>query len=134
MLLRIAFTGTQQGMSERQKTTFAAFLKLHINRIEAFHHGDCIGADADAHEIAESILGVDKIWIHPPENPKKRAYCKSPHILPELPYLERNHEMVDIAGAVIAAPKSMREEWRSGTWATIRYAKKLKRPLKILEP
>jgi len=40
------------------------------------------------------------------------------------PYLERNHNIVDESELLIACPKSKEEELRSGTWATVRYARK----------
>lgn len=40
-------------------------------------------------------------------------------------YLDRNREMVDGADVLIAFPKTAEEETRSGTWATIRYARKV---------
>lgn len=38
--------------------------------------------------------------------------------------LQRNRQMVDIADIVVAAPGTMKEILRSGTWATVRYADK----------
>jgi hypothetical protein len=34
---------------------------------------------------------------------------------------------------LIATPESLTEELRSGTWATIRYARKIKKPCLILD-
>lgn len=134
--MRLAFTGTQRGMTRRQLEALYDVIWQGRKRITEFHHGDCIGADAQAHDIVATILGVDVIWIHPPENPNKRAWKQSPHILPVDGYLDRNRTMVTISDGVIAAPKSMIEEFRgSGTWMTIREARdRQKKPLKILEP
>lgn len=135
MFYRLGFTGTQRGMTKAQKHHLILLLHKHQNDILEFHHGDCIGADADAHQIAVAIFGnADKIWIHPPLNPAKRAFCQSPHMLPEKDYLERNRDIIDTTNGVIAAPETMEERRRSGTWYTIRYAKRLKRPYLILEP
>lgn len=125
----IGFTGTQIGMSDRQKMS----LRRHLVSVGAteFHHGDCIGADADAHWIAIG-LGC-RIVIHPPEISSKRAFCKWADCeLPAKPYLDRNHDIVDCCDKLIAAPKSLEEELRSGTWATVRYAKKAGKPGVIL--
>lgn len=48
--------------------------------------------------------------------------------------LVRNHTMVDLASVVIAAPSSLEEQQRSGTWATIRYARKQKKEVILLNP
>ena len=67
--MRIGFTGTQRGMTIRQRTELAILLR---NVSGEFHHGDCIGADAEAHEIARrssfTLIG------HPPDLSTKRAY------------------------------------------------------------
>jgi hypothetical protein len=96
------------------------------------HHGDCIGGDAAADEIARQY-GIRRV-IHPPENPSKRARCAGEVILPEKAYLDRNHDIVDVSDVLVACPKGMMEEQRSGTWATVRYARKLGRKVMILFP
>lgn len=129
MALRIiSFTGTQEGMSSRQKSTLRAVLK----GARELHHGDCIGADEEADQIARD-MGVDVV-IHPPSDSKKRAYCAKPGdvVWEPRPYLERNHDIVDEGTEVIAAPRTDREELRSGTWATVRYGRRLGRKITIL--
>lgn len=129
----IGFTGTQAGMSQHQKDTLRRLLTAAVleNVPVAFHHGDCTGADAEAHEIALSRDCV--IIIHPPIKRIKRAFCQNAHeILPPKDYLERNHDIVDASIGLIAAPKSNQEELRSGTWATIRYARKMNKRVILL--
>ena len=73
--------------------------------------------------------------IHPPNIKDKRAFCNDYRFsFPEKPYLERNHDIVDNSDVLIATPKESVEQIRSGTWATIRYAKKLNKPIMIMEP
>ena len=47
---RFGFTGTQHGMTDAQKATLRDFLAAGSGE---FHHGDCIGADSEAHDIAD---------------------------------------------------------------------------------
>lgn len=127
---KIGFTGTQRGMTRRQ---VVALRQLMTGATE-LHHGDCIGADAQADAIAR-IFGVPVV-IHPPENPSKRAFTAQggDTVWQPLPYLERNHDIVDECDVLIAAPKTPNEELRSGTWATVRYARRIGRPVNILTP
>ena len=121
----LGFTGTHRGMIASQiqdlKTTFKVFY------VTEFHHGDCIGADAEAHDIA--VAHGIPIIIHPPTDARKRAFCHigNPQLpirqLPTKPYLTRNHDIVDASDVLFAAPHGT-EILRSGTWATIRYARK----------
>lgn len=125
--MKIGFTGTQKNMTIGQVWTVSElFRKYHPSE---FHHGDCIGADLEAHSIAryfrdEETLGC-KIKVHPPTIKKKRAFCEgADEVFPEKPYLERNMDIVDSTDLLIACPKTMNEELRSGTWQTIRYARR----------
>lgn len=122
--MKIGFTGTQKGMNDFQSYVFAYIidgLKPSMLNAFEFHHGDCIGADAQAHRIVMSTHA--EIVIHPPKNNSKRAYCKSSNILPEKEYLERNRDIVDWSDIIIATPFEDKEILRSGTWSTVRYAK-----------
>lgn len=126
--MRIGFTGTRYGMSTRQKLE----LRKKLAGATEFHHGDCVGADAEADEIARDLdVGV---VIHPPEDPKQRAFCRQPGdlILRPKPYLDRNKDIVNSVDLLIAAPRTMEEEVRSGTWSTIRYARRINKQLVIL--
>jgi hypothetical protein len=116
----VAFTGTQEGMTKFQRRAFRDLLWEMEPRV--LIHGDCIGADAQAHDIA---VKMDiEVWIRPCFIHQKRAY-KEGKILadPEDP-IERNHKMVDQSHALIGCPKQVEPQLRSGTWATVRYAKK----------
>jgi hypothetical protein len=115
------FTGTRRGMTGFQRGQLFGFLDLQ--GITEFHHGDCLGADADADKIARS-LGCH-IVIHPPTDPKLRAFCfqEGDTLLAEKPYLIRNMDIVNAVGTMFAAPAEQVEVQRSGTWMTIRYAR-----------
>ena len=127
---RIGFTGTQKGLSPSQGKQVINILSLYIEKGAEFHHGDCIGADAQAHEIARR-LGY-KIVIHPPDDPRKRAWCEGDEWKEEKPYLVRNENIVLNCTFLIACPKENQEVLRSGTWATIRKAKKRMRRVRTI--
>ncbi len=127
--MKIGFTGTQTGLSPDQRGTLYVYAATCSIKDE-FHHGDCIGADAEAHDIF-GLMDVP-IVIHPPVNEAKRAFRKGT-VLPAKDYLARNHDIVDACDVLIACP-SGKEKLRSGTWATIRYARKIGKPVRIIEP
>ena len=62
--MKVGFTGTQKGMTERQFDIFAAVISEL--QPEEFHHGDCIGADEQAHDIVHVVAPDCKIVVHPP--------------------------------------------------------------------
>lgn len=96
------------------------------------HHGDCVGADSQMHDIAR--MNGWFIVVHPPDNPKLRAFREGDAIWRPLPYLARNSEIVHVADVMLATPAQHEEQRRSGTWSTIRYARKIGTPLVIIWP
>jgi hypothetical protein len=128
--MRIGFTGTQRGMTERQRQALSCVLdELHAS---AFHHGDCIGADAETHDIA-AAMGCE-IVIHPPVTETKRAWKPAPQIHAPKPYLDRNRDIVRATEMLVAAPAQDIEQLRSGTWSTVRFAGKVGRPVWVILP
>lgn len=105
-----------------------------IWKIESFHHGDCVGADAQAHITVRRVCIGARIVGHPPIKSTRRAFMACDSLWPPKDYLARNRDIVDGVDRMIAAPKGEVEELRSGTWSTIRYARWLGRKLVILKP
>lgn len=134
MTTRIGFTGTHYGMTTAQKDMLKALLgAIVLSSTGEFHHGDCIGADSEAHDIALATGWLLPV-IHPPTDDKKRAWKKAERIAEPLPYLQRNKVIVNETDQLIAAPQGYREVRKSGTWATVRYARTLRRPIRIIMP
>ncbi len=125
----IGFTGTRRGMTAKQKTELWKLLHTY----DEFHHGDCVGADTEAHDIACEV-GV-YVVVHPPIATKYRAY-RCGHGSDRMPksYMERNLDIVTDCDYLVAAPQTMTETQRSGTWATVRMARRMGKQVIVLEP
>jgi len=130
--MKVGFTGTQMGMTHSQCTAFMELMN-EIMPVE-FHHGDCIGADSMAAKMVLANFPECIVVCHPPECASKQAFVGGHVILPAKPYLERNHDIVDACDVLLACPKSKIEELRSGTWATVRYAISIGKPVRIVLP
>lgn len=129
--MKIGFTGTRKSMTQEQHDTLKDLIASL--RPEEFHHGDCVGADTEAADIA--FWADVKVIAHPPEDPKLRAYNdKASYCHPELPYLRRNQAIVESGDHMFAAPYGIREELRSGTWQAIRFARAECKPVTIVWP
>lgn len=139
-LLKLGFTGTQEGMTARQLKLLERNLHRWMKKYTHLevHHGDCIGADAEFHEYSTELWypGQVRVVLHPPTITTKRAYCSFEKQTEEepLPFLDRNRAIVDSVDGMLAGPRTVEEELRSGTWATVRYARKTETPLIILPP
>lgn len=140
----IGITATQTGCTEEQvaRARTGLYVRLHYitshyhRVVVALAHGDCIGGDAQMHAVAREF-GI-AVQLHPPINPAKRAWCQmlpGEIVMPPDEYIARNHAIVDSVRFLIALPKEEHgEELRSGTWATVRYARKIGRPGIIVRP
>lgn len=126
----VGFTGSRYGLTKRQFHNLDGLVFWRI-RDCTFHHGVCIGADKQAHDIAK-ILGFT-VEGHPPIERRWRATCDCDVLHEPKNYLERNHDIVDATEILIACPRGP-EELRSGTWSTVRYARKKGRQVVILWP
>ena len=127
----VGFTGTKQGMTRKQRAVLEEWLAARSGGV--FLHGDCVGADAQAHKIAARCGFA--ITIYPPEKNKHRAFCRGAfETLPPMEYLVRDRLIAANCDHLVAAPRTMAEEVRSGTWYTVRYARRLRKPVTIIWP
>lgn len=134
-MIRVGFTGSRYGMNDYQRQEVMRWLmslnpNAHRQRA-VLNHGDCKGADAEAHQLALA-LGYWKV-IHPPENSVNRAFCVGEEVRPVAEYLIRNIHIVDESDIMLATPKGV-EEPRSGTWHAIRYTKRVGKPVVVILP
>ena len=128
----LSCTGTRDGAKPDALDSFRAWLQDLDSHIEEAHHGDCLGADTQFHYIMEK-LNVP-VHIHPCTIKSQRGYSRGAKVYPVAPPLVRNRSMVDLCDYLVAFPSTMEEVNRSGTWATIRYARREGRPGTIFWP
>lgn len=155
--MKLGFTGTQSGMNEFQKKELIKVFDL--KQPVEFHHGDCIGSDAEAHFMFIrwhlNNNHCDRlIIVHPPTNKGKAAFTwyktnwpqalrdeleaaqYKVHINVREPfaYLARNQDIVKETEMLVATPKEIEHTLRSGTWTTIRYGWHSKKEVIIIPP
>lgn len=132
---KLGITGSRLGMSQKQVDKFRGL--LNNTTPTEIHHGDCVGADIEAHHIyleflEECCISADnRIIIHPPINHEHRAFGRG-EILPEKTYFQRNRNIVANTDYLVAFPA-----WKiqkGGTWYTINYAIKQGKPTFIIMP
>jgi predicted Rossmann fold nucleotide-binding protein DprA/Smf involved in DNA uptake len=115
-------------MSDYQQKVFREFLIRFGPKIVSFSHGCCRGADIEAHQIVREVLG-QKVHISVyPSTARTRAPIPqdADYVHKRLGPLQRNQLIVDCgSGLLFAAPLQTNEVQRSGTWATVRYARRL---------
>lgn len=136
MTYKVGFTGTQYGMTLYQKDEIRFILTrlaiLHGVGCLEFHHGNCIGSDEQSAQIAKE-LGFH-IVSHPPTDIKKMSNFVSDETRTPKQYLARNKDIVDECNELIATTRTTEEQLRSGTWSTVRYAKRKNKPYIVIPP
>lgn len=139
----VGFTGTRSGMTAAQRETVDQFL-LHLldkrppGKILAVH-GDCEGADTNFHEACfafRELYTRERLIIRiRPCSHSSRAWNKgADEVMPVKPPLDRNVDIAQDCSVLIATPPTFEEIRRSGTWHTIRQARKLGKPMCIVWP
>lgn len=135
-LVKIGFTGNRHGLNADQKYQILSILDKYNNLIVS--HGDCIGSDTDFHNLCmnyrnEHLNKKIRIYIFPPNDSKLRAFNQGDLLMNEKPYLQRNSDIIKNSSILIACPiDKNKEQLRSGTWSTIRNARKQKLTIIIL--
>jgi hypothetical protein len=142
----VGFTGTRKGMTLQQYKAFKNVIcdECSSKDLFGFHHGDCLGADAEAHQYVASTFNRVIIHIHPPKEARLQAFvyntdefaliASRSYVYAPLSYIERNRIIVNSSGLLIAAPDTMTDVTRSGTWSTVRFARKKNVPVILVYP
>jgi hypothetical protein len=115
------------GATRRQLVTLECLLyeRTQAHGKGVLHHGDAIGGDRQALAIARRLGWVGRahtISSHTPRDEVARAL------------LNRNWHIVRAGVELFAMPLRSHEELRSGTWAAIRAARSLGKPITIIWP
>ncbi len=134
----IGFAGSKRGTTLKQRDRVREILgKLHeeYGAIKG-HFGDCIGSDTEFRNLCR-IFGREKVVLvsHPPKDTRWRAFCEADETREEKPFLERYRDIVNESNLLIVTPKNQSGEiLKSGTWATIRYARKKGKKVFVIRP
>lgn len=140
----LGVTASRKGLTEKQHLWLVRWLEANPALAEV-HHGDCIGGDAEIHRLIRLTFSPDDeskrtvaLKVHPCIADSQRAFCKAKgpddEWFDDKDPLRRNHDIVDACTLLIAFPGEMSEKLRSGTWSTIRYARKVGRKTIIVLP
>ena len=124
----VAFTGTRKGVTAAQLAGLEELL-LALDT-DLMLHGNAVGADEAASHVARGL----GLGLHAFPSVLKQGRGVADTWEQPAPPLERNRRMVDHADAVVAVPAGRVEEQRSGTWATVRYARQRGKPVYIIYP
>lgn len=137
MIVDVGVTATRGGLTVAQASSAGTGLRDLVDatdEVPVFRHGCCVGGDEQLHQLARAA----GFWIigHPPTDRRLMAEgLDCDEWMDPLPYIDRNHVIVDRCRSMWCFPGEVTERARgSGTWATIRYAATLPREGSIIYP
>ena len=146
-MMILGFTGTRRGMTSQQ----LAILPFIISTLPShLLHGGAEGADEQADRwFAEQRMPLDHISVYPCNREREEFWLSVARARPiNIPARQmfnirpprvRNRMIVARADHLLAMPATVmpataKEVLRSGTWATIRYARQAGVPVTIVLP
>jgi predicted Rossmann fold nucleotide-binding protein DprA/Smf involved in DNA uptake len=139
----VGFTGTRDGCTQAQKAQLCRVLRrLSGDSIREpgaalmlLLHGACVGADEAAAVIACGLAYHVRAMPCTFRNMQSRVSLEhSDEVFDEQAPMVRNRAIVAECSVLVACPRGMHERQRSGTWATVRYARKAGKPIVIVWP
>lgn len=134
----LGFTGTRKGLTPAQHATLPGVLATLPERVL---HGGAEGSDEQFHNYLVSLYKVGHgcmieillgkahryaFWV----SPNRPCVAFSVHRMS--PPLERNRIIAARCDHLLACPAEAMEQLRSGTWATVRYARAAGKPITII--
>lgn len=126
---KVGFTGTHKGAHTVQlKIAQAKLTAMKSEGFDEFHHGMCVGADEQVAKIAKGlgyrVVGHPGLAQDPGNLLYRSEWDGNDEVREAKPFIERDHDIVDETEAMLATPLTWEEQTRSGTWTTVRYARK----------
>ena len=137
--MNLGFTGSRHEPTRPQRMWLLDYVLE--NSPKEFHHGCCIGSDEFSHRVAKNCfdMGLEQIILHPPiDTSREMGYTDWDYAncvwYPRKEFLPRNRDIVNAVDRLIALPNGPEKMRGSGTWYTIRYALKQRKPVIICDP
>jgi len=125
---RVGFIGTSETLNPKQLARIRAVL-VGLGATE-LHHGGRIGADVQAHVLADE-LGLWR-FVHPDEEVDHRAYLPSEAVHPPEPRERAQGRIVDMCQAVVAVPGADECSGRGATWRVVKSAEATRKPVVVV--
>jgi predicted Rossmann fold nucleotide-binding protein DprA/Smf involved in DNA uptake len=134
----IGWTGTRT-LRKRDLWIVRAAVASFVPRSVQFVTGGCVGVDAEVARLATTFgVYVHTIipWDRSRVDPEWSAFCDSHELMPEgSSYADRNRRIVamsDLLVGVAQHPEGHIGSRRSGTWQTLRIARRAGVPTRVI--
>jgi len=130
--MHLGITGGRKGLTRAQFNVIKEFI-IEDNCVTHLHEGDCTGFDAQVTLMFRDLRPEVKIVRHPPKKVLTQAFGPYDETREPKDYLVRDQDNINESQYLWAGPDKA-ECIRSGTWATVRMARKRGIPITIIMP
>ena len=131
----LGFTGTRAGMTDAQLRALRGVISTYP---EILLHGGAPGADEEADAFFAVGCTGTKIEVYPASAQRAGIWLRKTDgvrvIHNWMKPLVRDVIIAKRCDHLLACPGTQEEIVRSGTWSTVRYARKVGKPITILMP
>ena len=128
--MKLGFAGTRKGMSVAQRRNLAIVLSWFRGGGREFHSGGSGDSDIEAQRMAHAA-GYH-VHVHPCPGVTAEGSPPDYYWHEVFPPLVRDRHIAEACYVLVAAPLRDKEQLRSGTWATVRYAREAEKPVIML--
>ena len=133
----VGVSGSQNANINLHSHLIIGGIREHSDRGDQITQGGCIGADAIAMIVARLVFDRPIHTVLPADHSKVfagwRRYTTTWEQMPDgTSYMDRNDRLVEQIDKLIAFPMEATEVLRSGTWSTIRRARRKGIPVIIV--
>lgn len=132
--MHLGITGTKKGMTEAQFDVIKWFIEEDNHFVTHLHEGDCKGVDVQITLMFQDICPEVTIVRHPPIKTSYQAFGPYNETREPKDYLVRDQDNVNESDYLWAAPNGPEVMRGSGTWATVRMARRKGIPITIIMP
>jgi hypothetical protein len=134
----VSVSGTRLGWTPEQRRTFEALVGALPAGPHTLHHGDCVGVDLQCHDLwSDILLPICWVVVHPPLDERYRAHAGGRHVMVLSPkeYRARDADLARACDVLWAFPEGPEHNYpRSGTWMTVRMARRAGVPVVVVRP
>lgn len=138
--MRYSFTGTSRLPTDIDNSIFIRSSLESLDEPDEVYTGGAYGVDTEVHNFATEMWPKAKLFLILPAVPFNEEVLDTKGVIHlwtsegqtnSKSYMIRNDALVALCDKLIAFPLTATEERRSGTWATVRRAKKANKPVTL---
>lgn len=130
--MRYGFVGSVAGMTSAQLARVRAIFCDSNTRCDELHHTDSLGADAEAHDIADELGAM--IIAHPSTDSTRRSLCMADVEMRPTSIVDARKRVIESCDVLVVASGNEQAVANAGPWMAANLAKRMGRDVIVIMP